>query len=59
MESVTLGYVDSMIITAGNAIVSYDLGADLSDIRDATIASPSVSEFWYFGSLSYRLLMCL
>ena len=49
MESVTPGYADNTIITAGNATISYDLSGDLSDIRRRDDRQYYLSEYWYFG----------
>jgi hypothetical protein len=49
MESVTPGYADNTIATAGNSTISYDLSGDLMDIKRRDDRQYYLSEYWYFG----------
>ncbi len=46
MQSVTPGYANTAVATAGNATISYDLSGDLMDIRRRDDRQYYLSEFW-------------
>lgn len=50
MESITPGYADNTIITAGIATISYDLSGDVTDIRRSDERQYYLSEYWYFAT---------
>ncbi len=52
MESVTPGYADNTIATAGNSTISYDLSGDLMEIKRRDDRQYYLSEYWYFGKAS-------
>lgn len=48
-ESITPGFADNTIATAGSQTISYDLSGSLSDISQRIDRAYMISEYWYFG----------
>lgn len=48
-ESITPGFADNTIATAGTQTISYDLSGNLSSIVQRIDREYMISEYWYFG----------
>jgi hypothetical protein len=48
-ESITPGFADNTIATAGTQTMSYDLSGDLSSIVQRIDRAYMIGEYWYFG----------
>ena len=48
-QSVTPGYADNTIATAGSQTISYNLSGNAFDISQRIDRAYMISEYWYFG----------